>query len=211
MQFKLKGGNGGYIGLQPQTAGGIRAIFSVFGDGTENLMTEQCKGGADGGHGVSCSKLLEPMKFDTTYYLTVVQDKKDAHIWRGYVSTNKQETIKDSGLIGVWKARPASGAITSGNAGFVENFTATHSLDDLTGFKAEFQPPYTDNQANARGKIEKVFLNGRWKGVSAPYLKSTPTAKGGYMVDFNPPPVKTPAVVDPTGDDEKDVTYQHDD
>ncbi|KVT09772.1 ATP synthase F0F1 [Burkholderia sp. MSMB1078WGS] len=49
-----RGGHAIYTGIQPRTEGSNLVIFSAFGTGTTPLASN-CRGGADGGSGTSCS------------------------------------------------------------------------------------------------------------------------------------------------------------
>lgn len=212
MQYGFHGdkANGGYIGIQPQADGGLRAIFSVFGKDTEVINKEQCNGGADGGKGVSCRLNIPKMKMNSFYYLTVVQDNKDPHIWRGYISDNKQNPTPDDGLIGAWKTNKNSGTISMGNSGFVENLPWTNKvgLKALTGIEAEFASPYTNNRAEERGQITKFNLNGRWKEIIKPYTKSQATKLGGMTIKYTPPAVTDETTRSSTsGDDDNVVPF----
>jgi len=57
----------------------------------------------------------------------------------------------------------------------------------LTALKAEFQPPFSNGEADQRGKITGAGLNGRWKKVVEQHFTFKSTAKGGVMIDYRPP------------------------
>jgi hypothetical protein len=88
-----------YIGLQPREAGRNLVIFSTFGSGT-TALSSNCRAGADGGSGTSCSLRYE-WKLNTPYLLSMVKDAAQStaasSVWAGYI---KNLTTLDSIEIG---------------------------------------------------------------------------------------------------------------
>ncbi|VWB15353.1 DUF3472 domain-containing protein [Burkholderia lata] len=77
------GGHAIYTGIQPRTQGSNLVIFSAFGTGTTPLSTN-CRGGADGGAGTSCS-LAYAWKPGHAYRLQVVHAQADRNDGRSTV------------------------------------------------------------------------------------------------------------------------------
>ncbi|WP_246637510.1 DUF3472 domain-containing protein [Burkholderia catarinensis] len=108
------GGHAIYTGIQPRTEGSNLVIFSAFGADTTSLASN-CKGGADGGAGTSCS-LPYAWQPGITYQLEIVYsapgpDGGDATV-EGSI-TDKGTGIKTStGKIAIpasWGGAPSVG------------------------------------------------------------------------------------------------------
>jgi hypothetical protein len=179
MQYKFIDGNGGYIGIQPRGGNKGMAVFSIFGDGAVPVAAN-CHGGADGGQGVSCSKAFT-FKFNTSYHLDVVRDKKDKTLWRGF--------IKDTGTgkrteIGSWKPKAGAKGLEANSAGFVEYFPLINDCSDISATKGFFGHPSakTPDGKNVSGKIGKLSTYGRCKDM--PF--STGQTNAGSSVTLSP-------------------------
>lgn len=163
MQFKFIDGNGGYIGLQPRGGDTGMAVFSAFGKGAVPV-SDNCRGGADGGKGVSCSKKFK-IDYKTDYYLEIERDHKDQTLWRGYIKNVKtSEKIE----IGAWKPRSGAKGLTASNVGFVEYFPLIHDCTDISNTTGFFGHPSakTMDGKNVSGKIGKLSTYGRCKSIN---------------------------------------------
>lgn len=102
-----KGGDAIYIGLQPREAGKNLVIFSTFGPGT-TALSSNCKQGADGGSGTSCS-IIYDWKPDTPYVLTMQKEYKDStsnlDVWSGHIQNKKTLESLEIGRFSVPKER----------------------------------------------------------------------------------------------------------
>lgn len=102
-----KGGSPIYIGLQPREEGKNLVIFSTFGTGT-TALSSNCKPGADGGSGTSCS-IQYDWKLDTPYVLTMQKEYKDStanlDVWSGHIQNKKTLETLEIGRFSVPKER----------------------------------------------------------------------------------------------------------
>lgn len=179
MQFKFIDGNGGYIGIQPRGADRGMAVFSTFGNDTVPVA-ENCRGGADGGHGVSCSKMFD-IAYKTEYYLTVARDKKDKGLWHG---TIKNVKTGEKTEIGSWKPKAASKGLEATNGGFVEFFPLIEDCSDIPKTKGFFGNP-SARKANGKiisGKVGKLTTYGKCKNMSY----STSQGPNGSTIELLP-------------------------
>ncbi|MEU8569778.1 DUF3472 domain-containing protein [Streptomyces pathocidini] len=133
-QYYFKSGQVGYIGLQPRTDSGI-AIFSVFGSGT-STSHPNCRTGADGGSGTSCS-VTYPYVKGRWYQLEIIQT--GTNNWTGYVvdtSTNVWTTI------GSWNVSSSAGLLRPSGVGFVEYFKSVADCGSIPYGQAVFGKPF---------------------------------------------------------------------
>lgn len=176
MQFKfVGGGNGSYTGIQPREPGKALVTFSAFGNGAVPVA-DNCRGGADGGKGVSCSKMID-FQFKYKYMITVKRDSKDAKTWRATIRnvTSKGEPIE----IGAWKPRPSSKGIQGHHGGFVEFFARLSSCDDMLYTRGMFGwPTAKAGGKEYKGTIKKPHTYGKCKSVNF----STEQVKDGWHV-----------------------------
>ena len=162
MQYRLINGNLGYIGLQPRDKNSGLAIFSVFGSGAKPIAAH-CRGGADGGDGVSCSKEIN-LVFGHKYNLTVKRDDENNKVWRGYIKDTVTGEIDE---IGAWQPRDGSEGISSSNTGFVEYYSYINSCSKIPATKVFFGDPIANsdvkgviNKPNSYGKCKELIEYG---------------------------------------------------
>lgn len=136
--------NVGYMGLQPradsaQGSARMLAVFSSFVPGTTST-DENCRDGADGGAGLSCS-----FEFDAvpgrTYEVEVKKTGKDT--WTGTaVDTVKGERIH----IGTYTLPAGSGKLENSQTGFVENFSnPSKTCEGVQRIDVTIGRPHTGN------------------------------------------------------------------
>lgn len=137
-QFQFVSGHIGYIGVRPWMGKNQMLLaFSIFGKGTKNINKTLCRYGADGGKGVSCSKLMSYIP-DKKYYLTVQKVKKSSTHWQGYISD--QPDAKQV-LIGEWEVPPDWGNLIEHQVGFIEYFASVRTCMDIPMTDVTFYPP----------------------------------------------------------------------
>lgn len=164
-QFGFVASGGAYTGLQPRPdkAGSsiVHAAFSSFHNGT-TTSHPNCRNGADGGPGVSCSvNIASP--YNVTYNLVV--DNQSGTTWRGRIvnAVSGDETV-----IGVWTLPAGAGKIKPSNGGFIEYF-----LDNRPGGANCPKQPKTEvvfgfptsTTPGVKGTIGKPSDYGECKGV----------------------------------------------
>jgi hypothetical protein len=102
-----KSGSAIYIGLQPREPGQNLVIFSTFGTGT-TALSSNCKQGADGGSGTSCS-IRYNWDLDTPYVLTMQKEYKEStdrlNVWSGHIKNQKTLESIEIGRFSVPKER----------------------------------------------------------------------------------------------------------
>jgi uncharacterized protein DUF3472 len=134
-QFYFASGKGAYIGLQPRPGGSGLAVFSVFGSGTSTSHAN-CRTGADGGAGTSCS-VTYPFVKGRWYQLEVINNGNDN--WTGYVvdtATGVWTTI------GNWNIPSGSGKLKASGVGFVEYFTSVADCGSIPYGQAVWGKPF---------------------------------------------------------------------
>ena len=158
-QFRIMNANRGYIGIQPLAgSSSAQLIFSVFGSGTTPVDTANCKGGADGGPGVSCSTRISNFVHGTLYLFNVKQDKNDKSIWHGSMSDGTNETH-----IGSWKIAGSTKGINKIELGFTESFASYESCAKLPKVSVDYhQPRITGYKTIITGPMEY----GKCKGLA---------------------------------------------
>lgn len=163
MQYRFVGGDGAYTGLQARDPGKALAIFSVWGKGTKPVASN-CKGGADGEKGMSCSKMID-FDFGSKYEITVKRDKKDPQIWRG---TIRNVTKKGpSSEIGAWKLPNSYKGIEVRSGGFVEYFPQISSCNDIPYTRGFFGlPTARSGNVSATATISRPKTYGKCASVS---------------------------------------------
>jgi hypothetical protein len=175
MQFKFIDGNGGYIGIQPRGEEKGLAIFSLFGKGG-TPVSEHCRGGADGGSGVSCSKAFA-IDYGTDYYLDLVRDKDDKSVWRGFIKNVKTGEKLE---IGAFKPKATSKGLAGSNGGFVEYFPAISDCSEIPHTKGFFGHPSakTADGKMTSGQVGKLHSYGRCKNMR---FTTNQTATGSHI------------------------------
>ncbi|WP_326745710.1 DUF3472 domain-containing protein [Streptomyces sp. NBC_00121] len=133
-QYYFKSGQVGYIGLQPRVDSGL-AVFSVFGSGTSTTHPN-CRTGADGGSGTSCS-VTYPYVKGRWYQLEIIKTGTDN--WTGYVvdtSTNTWTTI------GSWNVSSSAGLLKPSGVGFVEYYKSVADCASIPYGQAVWGKPF---------------------------------------------------------------------
>lgn len=137
-KFQFGSGNVGYIGARPWPGENQMSMaFSVFGHRTKVINESLCRYGANGGPGISCSKIVsyEPGK---KYYMTVQKSPGYKARWRGYVSD--QITGKKT-LVGEWEVPEKWGNLIGRQVGFIEYYSSVPSCVKLPSTDVTFYPP----------------------------------------------------------------------
>ncbi|MEU8489210.1 DUF3472 domain-containing protein [Streptomyces sp. NPDC048641] len=132
-QYYFQSGKVGYIGLQPASGG--RAIFSVFGSGASTTHPN-CRAGADGGDGVSCS-VSYPWVAGRNYQLEVINNGSDN--WTGYVV---DATTAVWTTIGNWTIPSGSGKLKPGGVGFVEYYSSVADCNSIPYAQVVWAKPF---------------------------------------------------------------------
>ncbi|MFI8083977.1 RICIN domain-containing protein [Kitasatospora sp. NPDC086009] len=189
-QFSVANGRTGYTGLQPQPTSGntqqFRAIFSVFASGGAGTPGDtssndpNCRPGADGDAGQSCSVLFNAV-YGHTYNLTVKRTASTSttNTWTGdvYDSANPQQLVAH---IGSWTV--PSGLLTSSGSGFVEYvyYNAAGTCAQNTVSDAYFGGPSSTDAGGLSGVVNNVYEYGSCAGQSN--FASTPSGSGQHVV-----------------------------
>jgi hypothetical protein len=138
------GGDFAYIGIRPRQGGKNLAAFSVFGSGAEIVTPATCTSGADGGAGISCSRLFSLEK-GRTYYFTIRRDshldRRNKQAWSGYMSGNRGQ---EGQRIGSWLVPHYFGMLKR-VIGFVEHYQPVSSCQHLAPVDVTFGAPYMAN------------------------------------------------------------------
>ncbi|MFD9592996.1 RICIN domain-containing protein [Kitasatospora sp. NPDC059973] len=189
-QFGVANGKTGYTGLQPQPTSGntqkFRAVFSVFASGGAGTPADtssndaNCKPGADGGAGQSCSVLFNA-EYGHSYYLAVKREASTST-----TSTWTGDVFDDSNLrsfvahIGSWTV--PSGLLNSSGSGFVEYvyYDAAGRCDQNTVSDAYFGGPSSTDAGGLSGVVNNVREYGSCAGQAN--FASTPWAGSGQHI-----------------------------
>ncbi|KAG0369407.1 hypothetical protein BGX24_002429 [Mortierella sp. AD032] len=155
----------GYTGLQPRVDfegnSVIRGIFSSFQEGT-TVAHPNCRLGANGGAGVSCSVEIIG-DYSHTYNLVV--ENIGGTTWRGRLVDDETD---DSVVIGAWTLPEGSGKIVNGQVGFVDYFiwsgNPAYTCDSAPFTEATFYNPTTTTIGASGGKVTRVYEYGRCEG-----------------------------------------------
>ncbi|WP_406435432.1 DUF3472 domain-containing protein [Streptomyces sp. NBC_01589] len=133
-RYYFKSGQVGYVGLQPRVNSGL-AVFSVSGSGTSTTHPN-CRTGADGGSGTSCS-VTYPYVKGRWYQLEIIKTGRDN--WTGYVvdtSTNTWTTI------GSWNVSSSAGLLKPSGVGFVEYYKSVADCASIPYGQAVWGKPF---------------------------------------------------------------------
>lgn len=138
----------GYTGLQPRPDSGgrerLHGVFSYFGAGASS-NDSQCKGGADGGDGVSCGADFDGV-YGHTYALRV--DRTGTDTWTG---TATDTVTKTSHHLGTFTVPANSGNLMGWYVGFVEYFLGVPSCSQLLRSDVVFGGPTSTNAGGLSG------------------------------------------------------------
>ena len=187
VQFKNKttAGEAYYNGVQPRGNGTAQFVFSLFGGkGAHVLDTAHCKQGADNYAigGVSCAIIL-PYAVGVTYNFTAyLKEHTDTdNVWVGEVedtSTGKKTQI------GSWSTPVSIGYLSGNSIGFIEDYVALLSCDEIPPTTALFGTPVGLQENDTReykGSINKAYAVAQCKGKVA--FTSEKQPDGGLRVE----------------------------
>jgi hypothetical protein len=161
-QMGFQKGDAFYMGLQPDFGSKNRALFSVFGAGTEPLA-DTCSSGADGGSGTSCS-IQYDWKPGKTYRLTVTRLASDSatSTWRGTV--RDLSTTAPATQIGKWSVPAAWGVISPAAMSWSEWFNGNVPCSSRTKNSVYVRYPLG---TSANGKRYRETLASTTEGTCA--------------------------------------------
>jgi hypothetical protein len=150
----------GYTGLQPQSDGQLRALFSSFISGT-TTSDPNCSSGADGGAGVSCAVLVDS-SYSDTYNIWVWNSSGDE-----WIGTLVDESTGVQTQIGSWTLPADSGLLSGSQVGFVEYFpwnSETNTCSTLPKTDVVFGTPSTHQSGAGSGSLEAPSQYGDCEG-----------------------------------------------
>ncbi|MEU4272589.1 DUF3472 domain-containing protein [Streptomyces sp. NPDC026092] len=133
-QYYFKSGQVGYVGLQPRVNSGM-AVFSVFGSGTSTTHPN-CRTGADGGSGTSCS-VTYPYVKGRWYQLEII--RTGTNNWTGYVVDTASGVWT---TIGSWNVSASAGYLKPSGVGFVEYYKSVADCASIPYGQAVWGNPF---------------------------------------------------------------------
>lgn len=162
-QYYFGSGQVGYIGWQPRSGGGGRAIFSVFGSGT-STSNANCSTGADGGAGTSCS-VSYPIVKGRDYNVEVINNGNNN--WTGYMRDSNTGVWTTIGNLNV---PSGAGKLKPSGVGFVEYYSSVADCNSIPYGQATWRKPFVDPEPGT-GTNTSAYTYGNCKS-SASYTLS---------------------------------------
>lgn len=193
----------GYTGLQPRPDSNghqmLHAAFSSFNAGTTST-DPNCRGGADGGAGESCSADFAGVYGDT-YDLTVTRTGADT--WTG---TATDAVTGVANHVGTYTLPTGSGDLKGWQVGFVEYYLGSPSCSQLPRIDVVFGGPSTTDAGGLTGtssaEHEYSQCIGQADYAAAPVGSGTHITRGwpagGSPTTTPGNPAPTSAAADPT-------------
>ncbi|UUN30804.1 DUF3472 domain-containing protein [Streptomyces sp. FIT100] len=163
--FYFKNGQVGYMGLQPRPDGNDLALFSVFGSGA-STTDPNCRAGADGGEGVSCS-VRYPYQTGRQYRLKI--QNVGGSKWEGIVYDTVTATTTH---IGSWTVSSSAGKLKPNGTMFMEAWQSVADCNAVPKASAYFSNPQ-GHGSSLRGSFTSAVLLGPCKDKASYSIQSS--------------------------------------